>query len=154
MPTPASTREGSRSLPRRLLPLRLALGYVYFHFGVLKLFGDLSSAELLAGHTVAVVSFGWLQVRTAIYVLGIVEMLIGLGFLLGVWRRLVLAAFSVHLVGTMLPLLLFPELTFKVAPLAPNFAGQYILKNVVFAAAAWTVYAEDLGLAWPRRTAR
>jgi hypothetical protein len=32
-----------------------------------------------------------------------------------------------------------PELTFKFLPFAPTLEGQYILKNLIFVAAGWTV---------------
>ena len=52
------------------------------------------------------------------------------------------------MIGTFLPLVLLPEFTFKVAPLAPNIEGQYIFKNIVFLAAGWTVLLPQI---LPRR---
>ena len=46
--------------------LRLALGLVYFHFGVLKLFPDLSPAELIAGETITRILHHWIDARSAI----------------------------------------------------------------------------------------
>ena len=47
--------------------LRIALGIVYFHFGVLKFFPDLSPAELIAGETITRLSLHWIDARTAIW---------------------------------------------------------------------------------------
>ncbi len=138
----------SESTPTARSPhlLRIALGLVYFHFGLLKFFPDLSPAELLAGETVMRLTHHWIDARTAIWWLAVLECAIGLGLLFNVWMRGVLALFVVHMVGTFLPLVFLPELTFKVAPLAPTLEGQYILKNIVFVAAGWTVLLPSV---WP-----
>ena len=128
--------------------LRLALGFVYFHFGVLKFYPDLSPAELIATQTVMAASFQYLDAQSAQFVLAILETAIGLGFILNLFPRITFALFSVHMIGTFLPLILLPEFTFKIAPLAPNIEGQYIFKNIVFVAAGWTVLFPQV---WPRR---
>jgi uncharacterized membrane protein YkgB len=119
--------------------LRLALGLVYFHFGVLKFYPDLSPAELIATQTVMSVSFHYLDAQSAQFALAILETAIGLGFILNSFPRITFVLFLIHMIGTFLPLVLLPELTFKIAPLAPNIEGQYIFKNIVFVAAGWTV---------------
>ena len=120
--------------------LRIALGIVYFHFGVLKFFPDLSPAELIAGETITRLSLHWIDARTAIWWLAVLECAIGAGFLLNIGMRFVFILFLLHMVGTFLPLFVLPELTFRVPPLAPTIEGQYILKNLVFVAAGWTVF--------------
>ncbi len=119
--------------------LRLALGLIYFHFGFLKFFPDLSPAELLAGQTIMRLSLHGLDAATALRCLAVFECAIGLGFLFNVCMRWVFFLFLIHMLGTLLPLLLLPEFTFKISPLAPTLEGQYILKNLVFIAAGWTV---------------
>ena len=42
------------------------------------------------------------------------------------------------MIGTFLPLVFLPEYAFRIG-VAPTFEGQYILKNLVFVAAEWTV---------------
>ena len=131
--------------------LRIALGLVYFHFGFLKFFPDLSPAEMLATQTVMRLSIGWLDARTALLVLATFECAIGLGFLFNLKMRWLLVVFLFHMAGTFAPLFVLPELAFKIAPFAPTLEGQYILKNVVFVAAG-------LSILWPNlareRTAR
>ena len=117
----------------------MALGLVYFHFGFLKFFPDLSPAEMLATQTVLRLTGGALSPRTALTGVAALECLIGLGFLFGFALRAVRLLFFVHMAATMLPLFVLPELVFKVAPLAPTLEGQYILKNLVFIAAGWHV---------------
>ena len=123
------------------LCLRISLGFVYFLFGFLKFFPDLSPAELLAGETIARITGHWVEARHALYGLGLAEALIGLGFLTGIRPRLVFAVFFVHMAGTFLPLFVLPELMFKVAPFAPTMHGQYVLKNLVLVAAGWAMLA-------------
>jgi hypothetical protein len=40
------------------------------------------------------------------------------------------------MVGTIMPLFLFPEETWTVFPFAPTLEGQYIIKNIVLVSAA------------------
>ncbi|MFC1759395.1 DoxX family membrane protein [Planctomycetota bacterium] len=119
--------------------LRLALGYVFFHFGFLKFYPDLSTAEMLASQTIMRLSGGALDGRTAMWWLAILECSIGVGFLLNIGLRFVSALFLLHMIGTFVPVFVLPELAFQIRPFAPTFEGQYILKNVVFVAAGWTV---------------
>lgn len=130
--------------------LRYALGLVYFHFGVLKFFPDLSPAEMLATQTVMSVTLHWLDANTALWYLAILECSIGLGLIFNVVPRITFVLFIAHMIGTFMPLFVLPEFTFKIAPFAPNVEGQYILKNIVFVAAGWTVL---LPYVFPRRIA-
>jgi uncharacterized membrane protein YphA (DoxX/SURF4 family) len=127
--------------------LRIALGLVYLHFGILKFFPDLSPAEMIASQTVMRLSLSWLDARTAMVVLALGECAIGLAFLFDVAMRWLPIVFLLHMVGTSLPLFILPELTFKIAPFAPTLEGQYIMKNLVFVAAAWTVLVPRLSWA-------
>ncbi|MCA8974345.1 MAG: DoxX family membrane protein [Planctomycetes bacterium] len=127
-------------------PLRVAFGLVYFHFGFLKLFPDLSGAELLAGQVITRLGLT-LDANLAVRGLGGFECLIGVLFLFGLWRRFTLALFFVHMAGTFMPLFLLPGLVFKFAPFAPTLDGQYVLKNIVFVAAGWVLLREARGSA-------
>lgn len=131
-------KELSTPRPSPLL-LRLALGLVFFHFGFLKFFPDLSPAEMLASQTIMRLSGGELDARTAMWWLACLECTIGLGFLFNVGLRWVSALFMLHMIGTFMPLFVLPELAFTVGPLGLTLEGQYIMKNLVFVAAGWTV---------------
>jgi len=122
-----------------LLLLRLTLGLVFFHFGFMKFFPDLCPAEMIASQTVMRMSGGALDARTAMHWLAVLECTIGVGFLLNVGLRFVSVLFFMHMLGTFLPLFVLPELTFQMGPLAPTLEGQYIMKNIVFVAAGWTI---------------
>lgn len=127
--------------PRPMSPtfLRLSLGFVYFHFGLLKFFPDLSPAELIGTQTVMTMSLHWLDAHAALVSLAVLECAIGLGLIFNLFPRLTFVLFSLHMVGTFMPLFVLPEFTFKFVPVAPNMEGQYIFKNLVFVAAGWTV---------------
>ncbi len=120
--------------------VRLALGVVYFHFGILKFFPDLSPAEMLASQTIMRLTSGWLDASQALFYLAILECALGLAMLFNVFMRAAFVLFLFHMIGTFAPLFVLPELTFKISPLAPTMEGQYILKNIVFVAAGWAVF--------------
>lgn len=119
--------------------LRLSAGTVYFVFGFLKFYADLSPAELLASQTIMRIWPWSVDAHTVLLWLASAEVLVGLSFLFNVGMRWVLPVFLLHQLGTFLPLFVYPELTFKIAPFAPTLEGQYILKNLVSLAAGLTV---------------
>jgi uncharacterized membrane protein YphA (DoxX/SURF4 family) len=116
--------------------LRLALGVVFFWFGVLKFFPGASPAEELAGRTIETLTFGVIPEDVALKILAVWEVAIGIGLFAGRWMRAVLLLLFVQMLGTITPLFLFPSETFTVFPFAPTLEGQYIVKNIVIVAAA------------------
>ena len=123
--------------------LRISLGLLFFYFGFLKFYPDLSPAELIAGQTLMRLLLNWSEVRATLAVLAILECGIGAALVLNLMPRTTFVLFLIHMAGTFLPLFLLPEFTFKIAPFAPTLEGQYILKNLVFVAAAWTVLRQE-----------
>ena len=69
--------------------LRLALGLIFFHFGFLKFFPDLSPAEMIASQTVMRLTGGSLDARMAMWWLAFLECSIGIGFLMNSGLRVV-----------------------------------------------------------------
>ncbi|MCS7220036.1 MAG: DoxX family membrane protein [Anaerolineae bacterium] len=128
-----------------VLLLRLSLGLVFFWFGVLKFFPGLSPAESLAGNTISSLSFGLIPPRMAVWILAAWETLIGLGLLSGRFLRETLLLLWLQMLGTLTPLLLFPEATFTVFPIAPTLEGQYIIKNLVLISAGIVIGATVRG---------
>ena len=116
--------------------VRIALGVVFLWFGVLKFFPNLSPAEVLAARTIEALTFGNVRPDVSLPVLAVWESVIGIGLILGRWLRGILALLAVQMAGTFTPLILFPEETWTVFPIAPTLEGQYIIKNVVLVAAA------------------
>jgi uncharacterized membrane protein YphA (DoxX/SURF4 family) len=125
--------------------VRIALGVVFIWFGALKLAPGLSPAADLAGRTIEQLSFGLVPAEVAVPVLGIWEVLIGLGFLVGRFLRATLLLLALQMLGTVTPLVLFPAETFTEFPIAPTLEGQYIIKNAVVVAAAMVVGATVRG---------
>lgn len=134
---------------------RLSLGIVFLWFGALKFVPGWSPAADLASRTIQRVTIGYLAPEWGLLVLAAWGTLIGLGLLTGKFLRLTLLLLAVQMVGTLLPLLLFPAETFVVFPLAPSMEGQYIIKNLVLVSAATVVGAtvRGKGLA-PEKAAR
>jgi hypothetical protein len=71
-------------------------------------------------------------------VVGWYEVAIGLLFLFRRTTRVAIALLAVQMVGTFLPLVLLPEVTFQAGriPWAPTLEGQYIIKNLLIISAA------------------
>jgi uncharacterized membrane protein YphA (DoxX/SURF4 family) len=136
----------TRALASMGVPLlRIALGVVFLWFGVLKFFPSLSPAEELAARTIETISFGTIHADVSLPVLAAWECLIGLGLILGKFLRATLALLALQMLGTFLPLVLFPQETFTVFPIVPTLEGQYIIKNVVLVGAAIVVGATVRG---------
>jgi uncharacterized membrane protein YkgB len=106
--------------------MRIGLGVIFFWFGALKLFPDLSPAEQLVRQTIYFV-----DPDLFIPVLAVWEMLIGLGLITGLFMRLTLLLLFLQMPGTALPLVLLPEVCFTIFPFGLTLEGQYIVKNLV-----------------------
>jgi len=124
---------------------RIALGVVFFWFGVLKFFPDLSPAQDLAARTIERLTLGVVGPSLSLPVLATWETLIGLGLLTGRFLRATLFLLAVQMIGTFLPLVFFPDETFMRFPFVPTLEGQYIIKNVVLITAAMVVGATVRG---------
>ncbi len=125
--------------------LRIALGVVFLWFGVLKFLPNLSPAELLAARTIERLSFGAIQPAVSLPVLAAWESVIGIGLILGRGLRGILFLLALQMAGTFTPLLLFPDETWTIFPIAPTLEGQYIIKNIVLIGAAMVVGATVRG---------
>src|SRR4028119_1960603 len=129
-----------------VVTLRVALGVVFFWFGVLKFFPNLSPAQTLAVETIDVLAFGLVPGAVSLVLLATLECAIGLGLISGTFMRptlLLLLAFQ--MVGAASPLLLFPGEVFNAFPYAPTLEGQYIIKNIVLVSGGLVVGATVRG---------
>jgi uncharacterized membrane protein YkgB len=124
---------------------RLALGIVFFWFGVIKFVPGWSPAADLATRTITQLTFGMVPPAVSLPVLAAWESLIGLGLLSGRFLRATLLLLFVQMPGTMMPLFLFPGETFRAFPYAPTLEGQYIIKNLVLVGAAIVIGATVRG---------
>ena len=125
--------------------LRIALGVVFLWFGLLKLIPGLSPAEGLAGKTIETLTLGIVQPSVSLPALGVVESLIGIGLLTGWFLRGVLLVLAIQMLGTLTPLLLYPDEAWVHVPFVPTLEGQYIIKNLVLIAAAMVIGATVRG---------
>lgn len=121
--------------------LRIALGVVFIWFGALKLVPGLSPAEPLVADTARALARLAFFPPPEVFVplLGVWEVLIGLGLLVRPLVRVALLLLLFQMPGTLLPLALFPDQVFTTFPFGLTLAGQYIVKNVVLVAAAFVV---------------
>ena len=119
--------------------LRIGLGIVFLWFGALKFVPGLSPAEGLATRTIQDLTLGAVTPAASLPLLAAWECLIGLGLTSGRFLRATLLLLAVQMVGTLMPLILYPTETFTRFPYAPSLEGQYIIKNVVLIGAAMVV---------------
>ena len=125
--------------------LRISLGLVFLWFGFLKFFPGLSPAEELVTNTIYRLSFGLIPPATAAFLVAALETLIGLGLITGVAMRLTLLLLAFQMVGTAMPILLFPDQVFQIVPIVPTLEGQYIIKNLVLVSAGLVIGATVRG---------
>ncbi len=118
--------------------LRVSLGVIFIWFGILKPLG-ISPAAPLVLNTVSWMPFlspdGWLVV------IGWWEVAIGVFFLFRPTLRIAIALLAMQMAGTLMPLVLLPEVTWQPGRIAfgPTMEGQYIIKNLLIISAALTV---------------
>ena len=124
-----------------ILLLRISVGIIFIWFGFLKFFPNLSPAQGIATDTINKLTFGLIQNNMAIIILATWETLIGIGLIAGKFLRVTLFLLFTQMLGTMTPLLLFPDVTFTQFPYAPTLEGQYIIKNLVLISAGLVVGA-------------
>lgn len=120
--------------------LRVAMGVVFVWFGALKLVPGLSPAEGLVRATVP-----FFPGDVFVPLLGVWEVLIGVGFLAGRALRLTLLLLFLQMPGTLLPVLVLPERVFTAFPFGLTLEGQYIVKNLALIAGALVVGATVRG---------
>jgi uncharacterized membrane protein YkgB len=120
---------------RWALPMsRFAIFLVYFWFGALKVFALNGAANpmvvALLGYTMPGVS-----PESFLIAFGVLEMIIGLIFIIPRLERLGIFLLALHLFTTILPLFVLPGLTWQ-SFLVPTLEGQYIIKNILIIAIA------------------
>jgi uncharacterized membrane protein YkgB len=82
----------------------------------------------------------WVDPDWFVPVLGVVEILVGLGLATRKWLRLALLVLAAQLVGTLLVFVVLPDVAFQDGnPLKLTVEGEFVVKNVVLLAAAMVV---------------
>ncbi len=115
--------------------LRIAVGIIFFWFGFLKFFGNLSAAEAIASKTISWLTFDTLRPEVSMPILAVLECGIGIGILTKKYMEYVIPLLYFQMAGTLLPLVIFPNETWEIPPFVPTLEGQYIIKNAVLIAA-------------------
>jgi uncharacterized membrane protein YkgB len=116
--------------------LRLSIGIIFFWFGFLKFFPGASPAEGLAVRTIELITFGLLEKQAILIILALWETIIGLGLITGLFMREILLLLFLQMLGTLTPVVFFPEEVFRNIPFTLTLEGQYIVKNLVIISAA------------------
>jgi len=114
--------------------LRWSMGIVFIWFGALKLVPGMSPADGLIRESISFLPFEYFMPVLAIW-----EIVIGIGFLLGRGMRLTIALLFLQMAGTLMPLVVTPDLVWRAFPFILTLEGQYIIKNMVLVSAAVAV---------------
>jgi uncharacterized membrane protein YkgB len=112
---------------------RIALFIVFFWFGILKIINVSPANPLVSALLEQTLPF--ITFNQFIIAFGIYEMIIGLIFLKKGWERFAILLLVPHMITTVLPLFLLPNVSWT-SPLVPTLEGQYMIKNVLIIAVA------------------
>ncbi|MBU4176211.1 MAG: hypothetical protein ACYC0O_08195 [Desulfurivibrionaceae bacterium] len=124
----------SEGMDRYCQPLmRYSIALIFIWFGLLKPLG-MSPEEELIKRTVY-----WVSPQVFLPVLGWWEVGVGLCLLYRPLIRIALLLLLLQLPGTMLPLILLPEICFTHPPFGLSLEGQYIVKNIFLVSAAFMI---------------
>jgi putative oxidoreductase len=114
--------------------LRVTLALVFLWFGALKIFDVSPAADLVAK------SLPFMPPRAAVLLMGLVELVVGVGLLTGWAIRVALMVFFAQMVGTLLTLVLQPAVSFEDGnPLRLSLTGEFIVKNLVLITAGLAI---------------
>lgn len=116
--------------------LRGSLGLVFIWFGALKVSNSTPVAELVAN------TVPFLPSRWFVPALGMFEIAVGLGLLVGRWIGAVICLMVMHLTGTFLVLVTQPQVAFNNGnPLQLTMTGEFVVKNLVLITAGLLLLA-------------
>jgi len=114
--------------------LRLALGSIFLWFGALKIFGGSPVAVLIQE------TYSFMPIHVFMFVLGVWEIVIGIGIMLKRALRCVLILLCVHLLGTFTAIWFNPGIFFvQGVPLCLTVDGEFVMKNLVLITAALVI---------------
>ncbi|WP_312869868.1 DoxX family membrane protein [Saccharothrix ecbatanensis] len=118
--------------------LRGSLGVVFVWFGALKVTGTTPVGELVAG------TVPWLEPRSFVFALGLVEVALGVALMVGRRLRWVALIVVLHLCGTLLTLVVQPSVAFQTGnPLLLTITGEFLVKNLVLITAGLAIMSAD-----------
>jgi uncharacterized membrane protein YkgB len=112
----------------------LALGSVFLWFGALKVFGSSPVASLIQE------TYTFMPISIFMLILGVWEMIIGIGIILKRALRFVLILLGIHLIGTFTAIGFNPGIFFvQGIPFCLTVDGEFVIKNVVLMTAALVI---------------
>lgn len=117
---------------------RFAIFVVFFWFGLLKVIGQSPANPLVADLLEKTLPF--ITFDQFILLFGLFEMLIGIVFIIPKLERAAIFLLMVHMVTTIMPLFLLPEIAWQKA-WVPTLEGQYIIKNLAIIGLAISIAA-------------
>lgn len=112
---------------------RFAIFVIYFWFGALKVFETLHKSARKWVQFAQ--TMPWIAPDAFLIAFGLLEMVIGIAFLIPHLERLAVFALVLHLVTTVMPLFILPAMAWS-SFLVPTLEGQYIIKNILLIALA------------------
>ena len=124
--------------------LRLSMGLIFLGFGLLKFFPGVSPAEGMAVATFDQLTLGLLPDEVTRVLVATFETVLGVLLLTGWVPRIALAMLALQIVGILSPLVLLSGELFAGPFGAPTLEGQYVLKDVILAAAALVIAGDML----------
>jgi uncharacterized membrane protein YphA (DoxX/SURF4 family) len=136
------THSEQRTIPARaLLFLRIAIGIPYLWFGLLKLFPGQSPVEELMSESYDFLEqWDIMPLRAFIFLVGLFEMLIGVGFLVGRYLKVLVVLILLQLAGAFSPVVLAPGEVWRTFPFVLTLNGQYIVKDLVLLAVVYVIW--------------
>ena len=123
--------------------LVISIGIIYLWFGVLKIIPGLSPAENLAGKTLSMLVFNTVNEQVLVAVLAIIEVFIGICLMLRLKFKIIKYVVFAHILGTLLPLFIFPDISFNKPPFGFSIIGQYIMKNLVIISGLLIIFSNN-----------
>jgi uncharacterized membrane protein YphA (DoxX/SURF4 family) len=133
--SPAESRLMHWMTKHSLTLMRLSLGFVFLLFGVLKFIPDASPAENLSVRTLEKLSFGLVEGDVARIVVAVMEVVVGISLLTGLFLKAGVILLGFVLIGIMAPLALFTGELFPGPRHTPTLEAQYVIKDIVLGAA-------------------
>lgn len=119
--------------------LRIALGIVFVWFGGLKIFGASPVADLIKN------TYSFLPQAPFMLVLGIWEVVIGIGLIFKFALRATLALLWLQMAGTIVSPLFAPNIFFENGNiLLLTTEGEFVVKNFVLVASSLVIGGHDV----------
>jgi uncharacterized membrane protein YkgB len=156
MAIPKTSTTGLRNSTAPCIPAtviwlnRIALFVIFFWFGLLKII-DHSPAETLIVTLHRATLVRNIPIGPFLESLGAAECIIGLLWLIPALTRYTLVIFLAQMTTTLLPLIILPDQTWSKF-FVLSLSGQYILKNIVLIACAFTLYTDCRIHRWGKKS--